>query len=322
LKKSHFINIFISVLFLIFVNGCRVMYDIGDNTLRNFSSPAKVKNKIKDPIREGVKLSALWIGHATVLIQMDDKVILTDPFLTDHVAEIQHRIVEPGLDINVLKKLDIILISHSHPDHLCFGSLEILEKKFPGADLVFPDNVKEFIPDMKFKFHPLKKPDQENKIYEGETKIIDGIKITSVAAYHWGGRYGLDGFLWGYDGFCGFILEYKGMTVYFAGDTSYDKDFFKYLGTHYNIDVELIPIGPCKDCYKIDKKNRHVYPRGALKILDDTKAKLMIPIHYGTIAELSDPEKPKYVLEELINENPQYKDRINILKIGGQIIIK
>lgn len=322
MRKNNCILIFLILSFLFYAGGCRVFYDVGDNLLRNFETPRKVKNRIKEPVKDGVMLSALWIGHATVLIQMDDKVILTDPFLTGHIAEIQHRVVEPGIDINDLKKCDLILISHSHPDHLNFGSLEILEKKFPDAALVFPEGVKEFLPDLSFKFHPLKKPRQDKRVYIGEAKIIEGVKITSVAAYHYGGRYGLDGVLWGYDGFCGFIIQYKGMTVYFSGDTSYDEKYFKYLGEHYNIDIEFIPIGPCKDCYEVDKKNRHVYPKGALQILDDTKARLMVPVHYGTIAELSPPDYPRDVLVEMINEKPGYKDRVNILKIGEQIILK
>lgn len=314
--------IILTLMMSVVISSCRVVYDVSDNLLRNFDTPAKVKNRIKEPIKPGVKLSALWIGHATVLIQMDDKVIITDPFLTDHIAEVQHRVIEPGININDLKQCDIILISHSHPDHLNFGSLKILEEKFPSANLVFPEPVKEFLPDLSFKFRPLRKPRQDKKVYIGETKIIDSVKITSVAAYHYGGRYGLDGVLWGYDGFCGFIIEYKGSTVYFSGDTDYTESFSKYLGENYEIDVEFIPIGPCKDCYELDKKNRHVYPKGALKILDDTKAKLMVPIHYGTIAELSPPNYPKDVLMEMINEEPGYKDRVKILKIGEQIILK
>ena len=320
--KRLYILFTFSIALIFYFSSCRTAYDVTDNLLRNFDTPKKVKNRIKEPIKPGVQLSVLWIGHATVLIQMDDKVIITDPFLTDHIAEIQHRVIEPGIDINVLKQCDIILISHSHPDHLNFGSLKILEEKFPDADLIFPEPVKEFLPDLSFKFHPFKKPRQDKKVYKGETKIIDSVKITSVAAYHYGGRYGLDGVLWGYDGFCGFIIEYKGSTVYFSGDTDYTESFFKYIGENYNIDVEIIPIGPCKDCYETDKKNRHVYPKGALEILDDTKAKLMIPVHYGTIAELSPPNYPRDVLKEMIDEKPEYKDRVKILKIGEQIILK
>ncbi|MBS1517894.1 MAG: MBL fold metallo-hydrolase [Bacteroidetes bacterium] len=314
--------ILICLILALSFSECRVFYDISGNLVRNFSSPEKVKNRIKDPVRPGVKLSALWIGHATVLIQIEDKVILTDPFLTDHIAEIQMRVKEPGIDINDLKQCDIILISHSHPDHLNFGSLEILEKKFPGADLVFPEGLEEFLPDLDFNFVSLKRSDYKKKKYIGQTKTVDGVSITCVAAYHWGGRYGLDGLLWGYDGYCGFILQYKGHTVYFPGDTAYDDEFFKFLGEKYNIDLEFMPIGPCSDCTKTDKPNRHVYPRGALMILDDTKAGMMIPIHYGTISELSDPDLPKYVLEDLIKEHPEYKDRVKILGIGEQIVIE
>lgn len=304
------------------MSGCRTMYDVGDNLLRNFSTPAKVKNRIKDPIRPEVRLSALWIGHATVLLQMDDKVIMTDPFLTDHIAEVQMRIVEPGIDINDLKQCDIILLSHSHPDHVNFGSLEILEERFPDAKLVFPDGIKEFLPPFDFTFLPLKISDYRKRKYIGQTRIVDGVSITSVAAYHWGGRYGLDGLLWGYDGFCGFIIQYNGMTVYFPGDTAYDDQFYIFLGNKYDIDLEFMPIGPCSDCTLIDKPNRHLYAKGSLMVLDDSKAKLMIPIHYGTIAELSDPLEPRYVLEDLIREQPQYKERVKILEIGEQIVIK
>lgn len=319
-------RIILTVMFfsLITISACRTFTDTGGNIGRVFTDTKKVKNKITDPIKPGVKLSALWIGHATVLIQMDDKVILTDPWLTDYCAEMQKRVVEPGMDINVLNKCDMVLISHSHFDHLNLGTLSILEEQFPGTKLIFPQTLEEFLPDVNFDLIPFKRPSIEKKVYVGESKLIDGVKVTAVAAYHWGGRYGLDGLLWGYDAFCGYIIEYKGMTVYFAGDTAYDDKFYKFLGDSYNIDVEFIPIGPCKDedFDKLDKKNRHVYPKGALKIMEDSKAKLMIPIHYGTIAELSDPEKPRIILEDLLIEQPELKDRVKILKIGEQIIIE
>lgn len=311
----------ILILSILFLSGCRTVKDTTSNIGRVFESPAKVKNKIKDPIKDNVRLSALWIGHATVLLQIDDKVILTDPFLTNNIAEIQKRVVEPGLDINDLKKCDLILISHSHFDHCNLGSLEILEKKFPGTDLIFPEGVEEFLPDLNFKFIPFESVSTDSKLYKGETKIINDMKITSVIAYHWGGRYGLDGLIWGYDSYCGFIIEYKGVTVYFSGDTAYDDNFYKYLSLNYKIDLEILPIGPCSECYKVDKKNRHIYPKGVLKVLDDSKAKFMIPVHYGTIAELSEPNEPRYVLEDLIKNQPEVISKVKILNIGEQIIL-
>lgn len=301
---------------------CVHFNDVLKNVSRTFTKPAKVNGKIKDPIKDDVRFSVLWVGHATFLIQIDDKVILTDPFLTNNVSLVYKRVVEPGIDIDNVNNCDIILISHSHFDHCSLGSLGILEEKFPAANLVFPEGVEEFLPDLDFKLHRLRRADIDKNIYIGESRIIDSLRITTVAAYHWGGRYGLDGLIWGYNGFTGFIIEYHGFTVYFSGDTGYDKKFFKFLGERYKIDIALISIGPCIDCEEFGKEGRHVYPKGALKILDDTNASLFIPFHFGTISELSEPNKPKHVLEELIKEDTKYKERVKILEIGEQIVIE
>jgi N-acyl-phosphatidylethanolamine-hydrolysing phospholipase D len=282
----------------------------------------KVKNKIHNPVKDSVHLSILWVGHATLLIQMDDKVILTDPFFTNNVAELQRRVIEPGMDLKDLKKCDIILISHSHFDHLNYGTCRLLEEKFPKTDFVFPEGMEEFIPDLNFTLHLVRRPAPNENIFTGESAVINGIKFTTVKAYHWGGRYGLDGLIWGYDAFTGYIIEYHGMTVYFAGDTAYNDFALKYIGSKYLPDIALIPIGPCRDCEEVGNM-RHAYPKGALMILDDTKSKLFVPIHYGTLFEKSlTPNEPKYVLQDMIRNKPEYKDRVKIMEIGEQIILK
>jgi L-ascorbate metabolism protein UlaG (beta-lactamase superfamily) len=311
---------FILLIFLLF-GGCKTITDIFENVAFNFREPGKV-NKIFHPIRKDVRLSALWTGHVTVLLQMDDKVIITDPFLTGNIALLQKRLVEAGIEIDSLEKIDLILLSHSHFDHTNLGSLALLEERFPDAKLIFPVGLEEFLPNLSFDFIPLKKADEKNKVYFGEEKNIDGVKITAVAAFHWGGRYGLDGLIWGYDTYTGYIIEYNGMTVYFAGDTAYDTEFYKLLGTKYNIDLAIIPIGPCLHCYYIDKPFRHLYPSGVIKILKETSIQMMIPVHYGTILEKSEPEKPKDILIKLLDNEPQLKDRVKILKIGEQLILK
>lgn len=306
---------------MFFLPGCGTVSDIIKNIENNFRTPAKVQ-KIKNPVKENIGLSALWVGHVTVILQIYDKVIITDPFLNNNIAEIQKRTVEAGIDINDLDRCDIILLSHTHFDHLQLGSLNILDNKFTTAKLIFPKGLEEFLPDYSFDLIPMIKPEEQKKIYTGETKNIDGVKITTVAAFHWGGRYGLDGLIWGENAYTGYILEYKGVTVYFAGDTSFDKEFFKWLGNNYNIDLSIIPIGPCSECTEIDKPGRHLYPRGALKVLEDTRSQFMIPVHYGTIIEKSSPDKPIEVLNSLLKENDIYKNKVKILKIGEQIIFK
>ena len=307
-----------SVLF----GSCALTRDMITNIGMNMSHPKKV-DKIKNPVSEENKLSAIWVGHATVLVQMDDKVILFDPFFTLNSGEIQRRIWEPGVDLNAIKKCDLIMLSHSHFDHLNFGTLDLLNERFSKTPLVFPDGLEQFLPVYDFPLVRMKRGVKSPGKYIGETKVVNGIKVTTVVAYHWAGRYGLDGLIWGYESYTGYILEYNGLTVYFSGDTAYDNNFFKFLDEKYDIDIALIPIGPCNECDHIHKPDRHVYPKGALKILEETKSKVMIPIHYGTLYEKSkDPEEPRYVLEELVSKNTFYIEKVKILRIGEQYVVK
>jgi N-acyl-phosphatidylethanolamine-hydrolysing phospholipase D len=278
-KKYYYAAIFL--LQLIYLSSCNQFYIAIRNVPVFFSSPEPVKNKINNPIDSNNRLSALWIGHATVLIQMDDKVIITDPVFTETIGELARRVVEPGIDNENIPKCDAILISHSHFDHLSLGSLSILEEKSKGASLIFPEGIEDYLPDYVFNFVKMKNNHGYKNKLIGETKIINGLKITTVAARHWAGRYVLDGYLWGNSGFTGYIIEYNGMTVYFSGDTGYDSATFKYLGDNYKIDLALIPIGPCAECNQEGTKN-HVFPPASINIFIDTKAKWLIPIHYGT----------------------------------------
>jgi N-acyl-phosphatidylethanolamine-hydrolysing phospholipase D len=308
------------VLAALFIfNSCQTFLDVGDNIGRHFSTPQKVKNKIENPIRDNVKLSALWVGHSTFLIQIYDKVILLDPLLTNNVAEVLRRYVEPGLDLNSVKKIDMILLSHPHMDHLSLGSLNELEDKFPGADLVFPKGLEEFLPKYDFKYYAIKQPVQNQKSYIGQSQIIDSVKITSVSALHWGGRYGIDGKLWKAYGFCGFIIQYKDVTVYYTGDTSYDEKLFRYIGDNYNIDLEIVNIIYCNECSEINEGSTHIYPMGAIQILDKTKARYMIPAHYGLFA---DPDAQGRVLEKMYLTNNEYKSKVRVLKTGEQFTIE
>lgn len=300
--------------------GCNLFYVAVGNIPVFFSSPEKVQDKIKNPVKPNVRLSALWIGHSTILLQIEDKVIITDPFLTETVGELARRTVEPGIQIEDIPRCDLILISHSHFDHLSFSSLEMLENKSHNSALIFPKDLENYLPNYNFIFIRMDNNEGYITKYIGEEKTVNGIKITSVYASHWGGRYGIDGYVWSDNSYTGYIIEYSGITIYFAGDTGYNTEIFKKLGNKFKIDLALIPIGPCADCKNCGTEN-HVFPADALMIFKDLKAKFMIPIHYGTLRfAQAEPFEPLPVLEELITiEN--LKDKVKILKIGEQIIL-
>lgn len=316
-KVTYFI---FTILMLFSVSSCNLLLVAVRNVPTFFEAPEKVKNKITHPIKSDVRLSALWIGHATVLLQMDDKVIVTDPFLTETAGEFARRVVEPGIDAENIPPCDLILISHSHFDHLNLASIEMLAEKSSKTALIFPTDLENYIPDYDLKLYRMKNDNgYESKII-GETKIINGIKVTTVFAQHWGGRYGVDGYLWGDNAFTGYIIEYNGMTVYFAGDTGYDSLKFKQLGEIFKIDLALIPIGPCADCKQCGTYS-HVFPPDAYDIFEDISAKWMIPIHYGTLHfAQADPMEPLFAFREIIRDN-KAEEKVSILKIGEQKIL-
>lgn len=326
-------KIFFKILILLFYgsifSSCNLLLVAVRNVPVFFETPQKVKNKISQPVREDVRLSALWIGHATVLIQMDDKIIITDPFLSETAGEFARRVVEPGIDERNIPACDIVLISHSHFDHLNYYSLEILEEKsisknltfdknFKSA-LVFPEDTENYLPGYNMKMIRLKNDKGYTNSIIGESAEVNGIKLTAVYAQHWGGRYGVDGYVWGDNAFTGYIIEYNGMTVYFAGDTGYDPVKFSQLGKKFNIDLAFIPIGPCADCNQCGTYN-HVFPQGAYSIFKDLKAKWMIPIHYGTLHfAQADPLEPLQALREIVKTN-KAEEKVHILNIGEQKI--
>jgi L-ascorbate metabolism protein UlaG (beta-lactamase superfamily) len=155
--------------------------------------------------------------------------------------------------------------------------------------------------------------------WAGETATVEGVTITTVASIHWGGRYGIDGSVWGLPGYTGYVIEYHGMTVYYPGDTGYDPELFRSIGETYAIDLALIPIAPCYDPASLGTRY-HVGPAGAVKILEDTRACAMVPIHYGTVHEPLDPFDALRVFLDLIKGRDDLRERVEILEIGEQSV--
>jgi len=317
------LKILLKILFFVIILqyiSCTIFQEIAGNGPSSFKSPKKVENKITNPVLSNARLSVLWIGHSSCLIQMDDKQILTDPVLTSTIGIFSKRLIEPGIETVNIPKLDLISISHPHIDHLSIGSIEELLPKNKNCPFVFPEGTESFLPGYDYNFIKMK---NHNGYADGspiaDSITVNGITVYTVTAHHWGGRYGLDGFIWGDHSYTGFIYQYNGLTVFFSGDTGYDSLAFKKIGERFDIDLALIQIGPCAECEGCGNK-RHVFPEGAIKIFKDLKAKTIMPIHYGVFQfRLTDVNDPLYKFEELIKEYNM--DSITqILKIGEQKI--
>jgi L-ascorbate metabolism protein UlaG (beta-lactamase superfamily) len=288
------------------------------------SEPIRIPNKIKDPVKDNVSFSVLWAGHSTTLIQIDDKVILFDPVFEDIIGGVLMRRIECGLEIKSIPKLDVIMISHAHMDHLSLESLDKLGKKFPGAKLVFPEGAEEYLPDLNMEMVMMRTGNNAERDFTGETKMINGVKVTTVYALHFGGRYGLDSYLWNYPGCTGYIAEYNGKSVYYGGDTGYEEHAFKRIGEKFKIDLALIPIGPCRDCDSIGTGSAlgHIGTRTATIMFSELKAKYMVPVHFGSFQFFADPYLPLTTLIEIMREQPDLKEKVILLKEGEQKVIE
>ena len=304
-----------SLIFLLLLPcmiACNVLKTTYHATGRNldafFSSPEKVAKKIKNPIREDARLGVLWIGHATCLIQIDDKFILTDPNLKQTVGQFSKRLTEPGLDPQNIPDLDIVLISHMHIDHLSLGSLDLIESKI--AHLLVPQQGLVYIPNYGFAM---------SELATWRHWEEDGLKVTAVPAIHNSWRYGLDD-AWMKLSYTGYIIQYNGITVYFAGDTAYRRDVFSQIKQKFSrIDLALVPIAPINP--REYSQARHTDPAEAVQIYNDLNSRYLIPIHYGTFSEsLDQPGEAVQTMRQVMDVNNLDSSQVHILGIGEQKI--
>ncbi len=269
-----------------------------------------IPQKLAHPVLPDVGLSVLWVGHACVLIQIHDKVFITDPSFSHTVGMVSNRVVEPGIDPSTLTHVDYVLISHIHFDHLNYTSLSDLPKQ---GTLLIPDGAAAYTPGFGFK--------ETREMKPWEVLEEDGVRITAVPAKHFGGRYGFD-MLWGLNRcFTGYVIQYAGRTVYFAGDTGYRDSLFTGIGSRFPIDVALLPIAPVEPREMMSRV--HLDPEQAVKAFQELGAGLMIPIHHRTFYQGLEPTITfaEDELKKIVSEQG-LQDRIYIMNVGERKIVK
>jgi len=297
--------IVVSICAVLGLSGCAFAWRALERNFEVPHTPRAIAHKIHNPKRSDARLAALWVGHATVLVQLDDIFVLTDPVLTRTVGELSPRLVEPGLDAQDVPPLAAVVVSHMHFDHLSFGSLEMLEEKTPM--LLVPPGVRSILPRFKFE-------SRELGIWQSYESR--GLRITAVPVRHVGGRYGIDQG-WNRLAFTGYVLEYNGLTVYFGGDTAFDAVNFSATEQHFTaIDLALLPICPNKP--RDFMRRTHMDPSEALDAFELLAAKRMVPIHFDTFINSDDaPGDCPKLLRQLTHAR-RLDEKVAILEIGEQ----
>lgn len=269
------------------------------------------------PIPRSRDLALQWIGHSTVLIQMGKLNILTDPIFGD-LPGLDYRRADPGVALERLPNIDILLISHNHRDHLEKSAVQHLLRFQPLV--MVPSGLEGWFEDLGFRqvvshswwsqtvFNPL------------ESKSSDeAIAITALPAWHWSERGGWDQneSLW-----CGWAIRYGDNCVYFAGDTGYCQQLFSEVREEVGkIDVALLPIGPCDPMPCVS--DNHLHPKQALRAFCDLEAELMIPIHWGTFRMgAASYDQPMQALKKALKKQPDLANFVCPLKLGERLVIE
>lgn len=222
--------------------------------------------------------SLLWIGHATFLIKLDSIAILTDPIFGSP-SLLFPRIKPPAKALEQLGNVDFVLISHNHRDHMDAYSLYGLQQYKPHH--LVPQGVGAWFE--KRNFFGV----QEFGWWQQQTFYMpNGNKIifTFLPAHHWSQRgiFDKNKTLWG-----SWMIEYEGLTIYFAGDTAYATHFAAIGNAWQHIDVALLPIAPCQPHEWL--KHSHMDARQAVQAFVDLDAQYFFPMHWGTFRFGIDP---------------------------------
>ena len=251
------------------------------------NSQEKISFKKVDPDIEFLKSNKTeetltWVGHSTFLWQFEGLNLITDPHLSNRASPVgfagPKRVMDPAISLDDLPRLDIVLISHNHYDHLDKKSVLAItenQKENPPLFLV-PLGMKAWFADIGIKERVL-------ELDWWESHQLGNWRYHAVPVQHWSrrGLFDTNKVLW-----CGWVVEAPGKRLFFAGDTGYSKDF-KDIGSRFkSMDLSLIPIGAYAPRWFM--KNMHCNPEEAVQIHLDVRSKKSVGMHWGTFLNLTD----------------------------------
>jgi N-acyl-phosphatidylethanolamine-hydrolysing phospholipase D len=235
------------------------------------------KHAFRTPRAAADELTVTWVGHATVLLQLGDLNVLTDPHWSKRASPVQFagpaRWVPPGIPFDELPPIDLVLISHNHYDHLDDGTVRRLAAAFPNAAWRVPLGLASFVARRGGR-------DVEEQDWWTETRV-GGARVTCTPAQHFSARTVIDRnrTLW-----CGWALAREESRVFFAGDTGLHPEFGEIGERLGPFDMALLPVGAYEPRWFMQPV--HMNPEEAVGAFGELSAGtdgcVMVPIHWGT----------------------------------------
>jgi L-ascorbate metabolism protein UlaG (beta-lactamase superfamily) len=255
------------------------------------------------------QVTLAWLGHATVLINFSGVKILTDPVLFPRIGIRlpgftigPKRLTAPALEVDELPKIDVILLSHAHFDHLDLRTLRCFDEK---TSVITARATSDLLRRTRFR--------DVTEFEWGETRTYTtaagDIDVSAFRVKHWGARKRRDS----YRGYNGYLLERQGRRIIFAGDTAM-TDTFAELRGRGAIHLAIMSIGAYNPWI-----HSHCTPEQAIEMANAADARFIMPVHHQTFRLSFEPlREPIERFEAALREEPE---RIALREIGETFIV-
>lgn len=234
----------------------------------------RVAPSFPTPRAEPSRITATWVGHSTVLLQLGGLNVLTDPMWSARASPFEsmgpRRWVEPGIALEDLPPIDAVLQSHNHYDHLDDRTVRAVTRAHPYATWLVPLGLAVFVRGRGAR--------AVAELDWWQEARVGPLRITCTPAQHFSGRSLRDraATLW-----CGWALAHDGgKRVFFAGDTGHHPEFGLIAERCGPFDLALLPVGAYEPRWFM--RYLHMNPEEAVAACRALGAPPMVPIHWGT----------------------------------------
>jgi L-ascorbate metabolism protein UlaG (beta-lactamase superfamily) len=258
-----------------------------------------------------------WIGHATLLIQVAGLNILTDPVWSERASPLSFvgpkRVTPPAITLNDLPKIDVVLISHNHYDHLDISTLAKLDARDQPRVIVPLGNralVSQTMPASQVTEHD----------WGDQVSLPNKMMIHVEPLVHGSGRTPLDQMhtLW-----AAYVIAADQLKIYHAGDTGYgDGRVFKASGKKFDgFDLAILPIG----AYEPQRfmADSHISPADAVKAMEDLRAKKALAHHYAAFQlGFEGFDTPVVDLQQALKAKAINIENFSTVLTGAHLVIK
>ncbi len=276
--------------------------------------PSTVPIEARRPPTPGSdEIVVTFIGHATVLIQIGDTGVLTDPVYAERASPVAfagpRRVRAPGVRLADLPAVSAVLLSHNHYDHCDLETLRALDRRF-AVPVVAPIGNGRLLRSAGVR--------HVEELDWWQRAATVPLPITLTPAQHFSGRHAFDRnrALWG-----GFLIAAGGRGILFAGDSGYGPHFRDIAARLGPIDLALLPIGAYEPRWFM--KDIHMNPAEAVQAHLDLAARHSLAMHWGTFQLTPEGiDEPPRELATALHERGVPSELFQTVAVGESVTVE